>query len=262
MTLQEFIKKFDFKNQDWSILPEYFPKCDLGGLSHDEVGKFVSIQGFWELQQPVKPKTARSRVWTNPEGYRHLVSWSNAVLLRYLVRVLTSSLPKAEYRRKAQIDDAARSVVRNIEEGYKRATTSEYLDFIGYSQGSLEEVKGDIRELTEDGFLAARKGSSLADLGIDLGEFNRALKGNKGSYRRLRDTKTEYTPVSVLYQPLGGIHARDLIYEIFLELINKTDWNFRQLVVSLERKLSGEQKFYKVEQARIREKFKKYRQRP
>lgn len=261
--LKEFIEKFDFKSPDWALLPECFPRCGLGGLSHDEVGKFISIQGFWELHQPAKQKTSRSRVWQDPEGYRYLIPWSNAALLRYLVRVLTSALPKSEYRRKAQLDDAARSVVRNIEEGYKRATTSEYLDFIGYSQGSLEEVKGDIRELTEDGFLVSRHGTSLAGIGIDLGVFHDALKGNKGWYRRLKDatknTASGYVPINVLYSPLKKIRARDLTYEMFLELINKTDWNLRQLVSSLEQKLAGDQKFYKVEQARIREKFKKRR---
>lgn len=258
-SLKDFLEKFDFKNPDWNILPECFPNCDLDGLrSSSEVGKFIAIREFWELQQPEKPKS-RSRTWKDPTGYRYLIPWSNAALLRYLVRILTSSLPKSEYRRKAQLDDAGRSVVRNIEEGFKRATTSEYLDFIGYSQGSLEEVKGDIRELTEDEFLATRRGSSLASIGLDLGGFNAALKGNKGSYRTLKDVKTEYIPINVLYSPLKGIHAENLTYEIFIELINKTDWNLRQLVVSLERKLSSDQKFYKVEQARIREKFKKRR---
>ena len=258
--LKEFLKNFNLQDPDWSVLPECFPQCDLGGLSSSEVGKFISIQGFWELYKSTKPNVSRSRVWTDPTGYRYLIPWSNAVLLRYLVRVLTGSLPKSEYRRKAQLDDAARSVVRNIEEGFKRATTSEYLDFLGYSQGSLEEVKGDIRELTEDGFLASRRESSLIGIGIDLGAFNDALKGNKGNYGRLKDNRgnapSGYIPINVLYSPLKDIYAENLTYEIFLELINKTDWNLRQLVVSLERKLSGEQKFYKVEQARIREKFK------
>ena len=258
MNLKEFLEKFDFKNPDWNALPECFPACDLDGLESADVGKFLSIKGLWELNQP-KQKVSRSRVWTDPTGYRYLVPWSNAVLLRYFIRMLTESLPKSEYRRKAQLDDAGRSVVRNIEEGYKRATTPEYTDFIGYSQGSLEEVKGDIRELTEDGFLKSKPGSTLAEIGFDLGGFNAALKGNKGSYRKLKDVKTEYTPINVLYPPLNNIRAEDLTYEIFLELINKTDWNLRQLVVSLERKLSDEQKFYKVEQARIRDKFKKRR---
>ena len=256
--LKEFLKNFDFQNPDWTLLPECFPSCDLGELNSSEIGTFLSIKGLWELNQPQR-KIARSRVWSDPTGYRRLVPWSNAALLRYLVRILTNSLPKSEYRRKAQLDDAARSVVRNIEEGYKRATTSEYSDFIGYSQGSLEEVKGDIRELTEDGFLALRPGSTLASAGLDLGAFHNALKGNKGSYRGLKDVKTGYTPINVLYPPLKNIRAANLTYEMFLELINKTDWNLRQLVVSLECKLSQEQKFYKVEQARIREKFKKRR---
>ncbi len=258
-SLKEFLKSFDTQDPNWNTLPECFPRCDLGGLDSSNVGRFIAIRELWELQKPVKPKSARSRTWEDPEGYRYLIPWSNAVCLRYLVRVLTGSLPKSEYRRKAQLDDAARSVVRNIEEGFKRATTSEYLDFIGYSQGSLEEVKGDIRELTEDGFLKSRRGSTLASVGLDLGVFHNALKGDKGSYRKLKDVKTEYTPINVLYPPLKGLRAEDPTYEIFLELINKTDWNLRQLVVSLERKLSSEQKFYKVEQARIRDKFRRRR---
>lgn len=246
-----------------------------------------------ELVQPERPE-ARSRVWTDPEGYRFLVPWSNAALLRFLVRLLTSGLPKSEYRRKAQVDDAARSIVRNIEEGYKRATTGEYLQFIGYSQGSLEEVKGDIRELTEDGFLRTIRGSSLARIGLDLGNFHQALRGNKGSYRRLEDgrkTETEgrrgdkgqyrrlkdgktegtkgqyrkledgkaegggkpweYRPLTILYPPLAKVRTEDLTYEVFLELINKTDWNLRKLVESLEKKLADEQMTWQVEQARI-----------
>ncbi len=226
----------------------------------------------------------RGRGWTDPEGYKYLVAWSNAVLLRFLIRLLTNELPKAEYRRKSQADDAARSVVRNIEEGYKRSTTSEYLQFIGYSQGSLEEVKGDIRELTEDGFLRTIRGSSLAEVGLDLGSFHRALRGDKGKYRRLKDGRSEggdsrgdssssrpltsskvpltsskptpkpwdYRPLTVLYPPLAQVLAGDLTYEIFLELINKTDWNLRKLVESLEKKLEGDQKYWQVEQARIK----------
>ena len=234
-----------------------------------------------ELAQPERPE-ARSRVWTDPEGYRYLVPWSNATLLRFLVRLMTNELPKSEYRRKAQVDDAARSVVRNIEEGYKRATTSEYLQFIGYSQGSLEEVKGDIRELTEDRFLRTTRGSSLLGIGLDLGSFHRALKGNdvlpelgfprsgpvvfrkrnKGNLKDGKETDEdgkgtrkpwEYRPLTVLYPPLEKVRAGDLTYEVFLELINKTDWNLRKLVESLEKKLEDGQKYWQVEQARIKQ---------
>ena len=237
-----------------------------------------------ELEAAEKPQS-NSRSWTDPEGYKYLVPWSNAVLLRYFIRRFTESLPKSEYRRKSQVDDAARSVVRNIEEGFKRTTTSEYLQFIGYSQGSLEEVKGDIRELAEDKFLSSKPGSSLMGIGINLGDFNKGLRENKGN---LKDSKGPlpsfksplnssnpplpssnaplissnsplnssnpplrdftYRPLTVLYPPLSNFKVSDLTYEIFIELINKTDWLLRQLVQSLERKLRD----YKLQLGGIR----------
>lgn len=233
-------------------------------------------QTMKELSESKNP-VQRSRTWKNPEGYRYLVSWSNSVLLRYLIRFFTVSLTKSEYRRKAQLDDAARSVVRNQEEGFKRSTTKEYFDFLGFSQGSLEEVKGDIRELTEDGFLKSKPGSSLASIGISLKDFHEVLipkgklketrgeleEGSSSSINPVTSSNTSfksdfvYQPLNILYSPLKNIKAEDLSYEIFLELINKTDYNLRLLVESLEKKLQQDKKGYQIEKARIEEKFRK-----
>src|SRR3989344_4221005 len=138
-------------------------------IIHQQVAKTLK-----ELAQPKKP-LQRSRVWQDPKGYQYLAVWQNAALLRVLVRKFTLTLPLWEKRLKAQLDDAARSQKRNIEEGWKRATTSEYLDFLGYSQGSLEEVKGDIRDAKTDGFLRGKEGSSLINIGIDLNLFKGPL---------------------------------------------------------------------------------------
>ncbi len=199
-----------------------------------------------ELYAPEKPRQ-KSRVWQDSKGYQYLGVWQNAALLRVLVRKFTLTLPLSERRLKAQLDDAARSQKRNIEEGWKRATTSEYLDFLGYSQGSLEEVKGDIRDAKTDGFLKSRPGSTLRDIGIDLSVFKGPIKG------QAKGEPSE--PGHPYYQALSTLKASDLIYEMFIELINKTDFLLRKLVESLERKLSTDQKYYQVERARIRDKF-------
>lgn len=221
-----------------------------------------------ELAKPIKAQS-RSRVWKDPQGYRYLFPWSNAVLLRFLIRKFTDNLPKKEFRRKTQIDDAGRSTVRNIEEGFKRPTTAEYLNFLGYSQASLEEVKGDVRELTEDRFLKSVPGSSLAGIGLNLRDFrnsllssnhpltfsNNPLKDSKGNSKETKgNTLMDFTykPLTILYPPLKNIQVEDLTYEIFIELINKTDYLLRTLVTSLENKLDRDQKFYQVERARIR----------
>ena len=65
-----------------------------------------------ELSGQPKEKRQDSRNWKDPEGYRYLFPWSNAVLLRYFIRKFTDSLPKKEFRRKTQFDDAGSSVVR------------------------------------------------------------------------------------------------------------------------------------------------------
>lgn len=218
-----------------------------------------------ELGQPVKPKE-RSRISKTPNGYIFLVAWANASLLRVLVTKFTDSLPKSLYRLKSQLDDAARSVVANVEEGYARQTTSEYVNFLGYSRASLIEVKGDIQRSLQDGILNSESGSSLSSLNINLADWHEALKSvvvsqpteTRGIYRRLRELRgipKAKSSFKFLYKPVDELKVQDLTYEMFIELINKTDWNIRKLIESLEKKLNTDQKYYQVEKIRTFVKF-------
>lgn len=268
------------------------------------IAEELAEKTFRELEQLQKPQQ-RSRISNSTNGYIHLVGWANACLLRVFCRLLAEALPDSEKRTRPHLKDSGRSVIANIEEGHRRPTTIEYITFIGYSQGSLEEIKGDVRRLREDGLLKMVPGSSLAGLGIDLKGWHEALKKttiskpveskgiyrsleesrgreksrelvsgsitsyaspeySKGVYRSLEDSKGKEigleTPLksSIFlygYPPVDEVTARDLTYEVLIELINKTDWHLRRLVESLEDKLNREQQFYKVEQARIRGKL-------
>lgn len=223
---------------------------------------------YRELNTPPKP-LQNSRVWKSTNGYIFLVPWSNASLLRILIRRFTDTLPKSFYRYKNQIDDAGRSVVANIEEGFARATTGEYIQFLGFSQGSLKEVKGDIQRGLQDGILRSRPGSNVTDLGIDYKAWHEALKASvisrpagkteaKGTYGKLEEFRG-WSPLKsfkFLYPPVDNLQAADLTYEIFIELINKTDWHLRRLVESLEKKLESDRKYYQIEQVRLRKKIK------
>ena len=191
-----------------------------------------------------------TRQWTHPEGYKYLVPWTNAVLLRFLIRKFTETLPRPEHRTKTQLDDAARSVVSNIEEGYKRPSTKEYLSFLGFSQGSLEEIKGLLKQVYQDRFLQSRPGSSLADLGIDLKEVKGLLKDSKGEiplevlYPPLASLKSPLTssksPLTSSKSPLTSSNDFAVTLEMFMELVNKTDYLLRTLVKSLENKMAEE----------------------
>ena len=197
-----------------------------------------------------------TRQWKHPEGYKYLALWTNAVLLRFLVRKFTETLPSSEYRTKTQLDDSARSVVSNIEEGYKRATTREYLNFIGFSQGSLEEIKGLVRQVCQDGFLKSKPNSCLADIRLDLKEIKGLLRESKGLLTESKElpreskgllTESKELPreskggvtLEGLCSSLKSIRGAEMTYEMFIEIINKTDWLFRKLVESLEKKLNN-----------------------
>lgn len=206
----------------------------------DTISQQLSEKTLRELEAAEKPQQ-KTRVWIDPDGFQRLGVWQNAALLRVLIRKFTLNLTlnhPFERRLKAQLDDAARSVKRNIEEGWKRPTTKEYLIFLGYSQASLEEVKGDIRDAKTDGFLPSQPLSTLKDtLNIDL----RVIKGT--------DVKGEPTePTHPYFIPLNTLKPTTLTYEIFIELINKTDWLLRKLVESLEKKLGD----YKLKLAGLR----------
>jgi len=184
----------------------------------------------------------KSRVSKTTNGYIFLVAWANASLLRVLVRKFTGILARSEYRLKAQLDDAARSVVANIEEGFARPNTKEYLAFLGFSQASLVEVRGDIQRANQDGFLKSVKGSSLKNLKIDLTNWHEALRKSvisRGIYRNLEENIGSF---KFLYYPVDDLNPRVLTYEVFIELINKTAWHLQKLVESLERKISADKK--------------------
>lgn len=220
-------------------------------MTRDELIKSLIEKTKRDLSSPSQPDQ-KSRVWQDPKGYQYLAVWQNAALLRVLVRKFTLNLTlnhPFEKRLKAQLDDAARSQKRNIEEGWKRPTTSEYLNFLGYAQGSLEEVKGDLRDAKTDGFLPSRPLSTLKDIGIDLNIFKGAGKGM---------AKGEPTdPGHPYFQPLTTLNPSTLTYEMFLELANKTDYLLRSLVSALETKLKSNQKAYRVNQERLKSKFQK-----
>ena len=83
----------------------------------------------------------------NPIGYKLLLTWQQAdVIFQKTIAFGKTLHPIRDARLIEQMDSSARSVKRNIEEGYKRTTTKEYITFLGYSLGSLAELRGDYED--------------------------------------------------------------------------------------------------------------------
>lgn len=133
--------------------------------------------------------------YRNPQGYKQLLTWKQANQILELVEIFVTTLPKYHPKTNQKLADladhmlrSARSLVRNIEEGFKRTTTQQYLDFLGFSAGSLEELLGD--------FLYCQKGNlgdqPLADKGIKLckGESTMLFRQMKSLEEKMAREKT------------------------------------------------------------------------
>lgn len=82
--------------------------------------------------------------------YEELKFYQDICEIRRLVSKVTSSFEKINLRLISQMKDAARSAKQNIREGYRKGTLGEFVHSIRISQGSLEELSGDMEDCLED----------------------------------------------------------------------------------------------------------------
>lgn len=223
-----------------SIVGDY--KRSLGesksGTSYQSHNSPLKSSYFSPTKPPFRIRALEKTRRQSPKGkaYQYSALYRNAVILRLLIKKFTDGLdPKKHNRLISQLDSAARSVVANIREGYLRPTSAEYSTFLGFSQGSLEEVKGDIEDAKDDELLPSRPGSSLAIIGIELKPLN-------------PPAPKAQSPLISSYDPLGEhkriireIKREDLTYEIFIELINKTDYLLKRAVDGLDKKIISDE---------------------
>lgn len=167
--------------------------------------------------------------------YRYSVLYRNAIIFQFLIEKWLAGLdPRTHHRLITQDTDACRSMVANIAEGYARPTTVEYIQFLGYSLASLEEVATDVIHAKDTGLLPTRPSTNLASIGI-------ILKPTPPSNSSYPSPKISSDPLGEVKRQLGEIKREDLTYEILVELINKTRYLYKRTVEGLWGKLSRDE---------------------
>jgi four helix bundle protein len=86
------------------------------------------------------------------QGYKNLLTYKQGQEIYHLTKDFTARYldPIKDSRLIGHLNDSARSVPRNIAEGCKRGNTKSYLDFLGFSRASLEELKEDFTEIERE----------------------------------------------------------------------------------------------------------------
>jgi hypothetical protein len=84
-----------------------------------------------------------------PYGFKNLLVYKKAEELQKECSLLTTPFPplKTLYSLSDQMNRSARSTKQNIVEGWKRNSTGEYYDFLGFSLGANTELEEDCNDI-------------------------------------------------------------------------------------------------------------------
>jgi four helix bundle protein len=242
---QSEINKFDSSEIGEKLAQEMFKKLgfdskgrpirERGKSSLGEVRRFSTSSSYrppkTSYNPPFRIRALEKTHRQSPRGkaYTHSPLYRNSVILRLLAKIFTTDLDPIKYRYLiSQIESETRSIIANIREGYLRPSSTEYSTFLGFSHGSLEEFRGDVEDAKDDGLLPSRPGSTLASIGIEL-------KPPTSSYL----SPKKY--LDSLKRKIGEIKREKLTYEIFIELVNKTDYLLKRAVEGLDKKIIADE---------------------
>ena len=97
-------------------------------------------------------------------AYEKLKFYQEICELRKRISEITKSFPRENIRLISQMKDAARSAKQNIREGYRKGSAGEFEHSIRISQGSLEELAGDVEDSLEDGLITKEQRDNIVRL--------------------------------------------------------------------------------------------------
>jgi four helix bundle protein len=117
-----------------------------------------------------------------PYGFRNLLAYKKAEELQMECQKVTAIFPKQKtlIALADQMNRSARSTKQNIVEGWKRNSTQEYYDFLGFSIGANTELEEDCNDIWKGLYpeLMGLKGL-MGKMGIENGE--EGLRGERGT---------------------------------------------------------------------------------
>ncbi|MEI7621573.1 MAG: four helix bundle protein [Candidatus Moraniibacteriota bacterium] len=120
--------------------------------------------------------------YKDPYGFRKLLAFQKAEQVQVCCGQLTRLFPKTRTLLSLadQMDRSARSGKQNIVEGWKRNTTKEYYDFLGFSIGAIAELEEDCNDVWK-GFYADLMGLKgvMGERG-EMGKIEREEKEEMG----------------------------------------------------------------------------------
>ncbi len=160
----------------------------------------------------------------NPEGYKKLLAYTKAKALHRDTLELASHFPRTKtYADLAdQMARSGRSGNKNIVEGWKRNTTKEYFDFLGFSIGAVEELRDDAEDIILGVYPELNPIIGvMGQKGIEMGK-ERVKRGQKGIMGREVLESLKFYPLNETFPPVVKIYLQAKEVNFLLDKLQKS----------------------------------------
>ncbi len=143
------------------------------------------------------------------KSFTDLLIWKRARAYSKTIFQKTQSEPFCRDRRLVeQINDSSESVMSNIAEGFGRGTQSEFVTFLGYALGSLDETRSHLCAAYDRVFLSRQDFGELFQEGTEIRKmivgFIQSMVLPRSGVRYLQKTKNWSDEVWEIYERVTG----------------------------------------------------------
>ena len=150
-------------------------------------------------------------------SFTELLFWQRARAWSREIFQLTKAAPFAAAERLVrQINDSSESVMANMAEGFGRGTQEEFITFLGYAIGSLDETQSHLCAALDRAYVNQETFSRLWNEGIEIRKmtvaFIRAMILPRGGVRTLGKPQSWSSKVWEIYERVTG-QPRPAVFE-------------------------------------------------
>jgi four helix bundle protein len=172
------------------------------------------VKGNWSM--------TAARSFTELQFWQRARQWSKAIFFRTKQRPFAT-----DQRLVVQINDSSESVMSNMAEGFGRGTQEEFVTFLGYALGSLDETQShlcaayDREYLTKDEFATLYKeGISIRKLTV---AFIRSMVMPRGGVKTIGKPPKWSRKVWEIYERVTGKPAPEMFRSALSPTVKRDD---------------------------------------
>ena len=103
------------------------------------------------------------------QSFEEIEAWNSArAFCQAIYKMMTETELKNDYRLKDQINGSSGSVMDNLAEGLGRGGNKEFINFLGYAKGSIQESRSQLYRISDRNYISEEEFKRLKNKTIEI----------------------------------------------------------------------------------------------